>query len=145
MAYLPPPTQDRNHQSATAVPSGPRCLECGEPTRRGLSESVYPDEPHLWGRTIWLCSCGAFAQCRGDKATARPAGPETKRSRARLMLLAERWRHDGQRRNGWSRWRARKEQRRFNHSHAITIDQRWRGKRSLERALAVYEAWAAQP
>lgn len=66
------------------TPAAPLCCECGLPASLATGQTIYPHREDLWGRSIWLCDCGAYVGCHAgtDRPLGRPAGKETRDARS---------------------------------------------------------------
>jgi hypothetical protein len=63
--------------------TAPTCLECGSSAHLVDGKTIYPHRSDLFGRTYWLCECGAYCGChRGTTIPlGSPAGTNTRRAR----------------------------------------------------------------
>lgn len=63
--------------------SPPVCEECRDKAKLVTGAKVYPHREDLYGRTFWLCDCGAYCGCHpgSSQPLGTPAGPELRRLR----------------------------------------------------------------
>lgn len=64
--------------------NAPICIECGALAELTNGKRIYPHRPDLYGKSFWLCQCGAYCGCHPGttEALGHPCGPATRKARS---------------------------------------------------------------
>ncbi len=90
----------------------PTCIECANTAALVTGKRIYPHRPDLYGKSFWLCECGAYCGCHPGTTDplGYPCGPATRQARSRAHAAFDPlWRGKGGMSRGDAyRWLARR-------------------------------------